>query len=114
MLSCHDSDTVSGAVNVEVLEPLLIVSNDTAICFSDTIQIAATGAITYSWTPNVNISNVNVGNPEVWPSVTTTYFIESVDASGCESVDSVIITVQSLPIADNFVRNVVCSLNFIG
>ena len=93
---CVGVDTV----NVEVLEPLLIVSNDTAICFSDTIQIAATGAITYSWTPNVNISNVNVGNPEVWPSVTTTYFIESVDASGCESVDSVIITVQSLPIAD--------------
>jgi len=101
---CVGVDTV----NVEVLEPLLVVSNDTTICFGDTIQLTATGATTYEWTPNVNIGDVNISNPEVWPSVTTTYYVDIEDVNGCTASDSILITVQSLPVAGAGLDQAIC------
>jgi len=92
---CIGVDTV----NVEVLEPLLIVANDTTICFSDTIQISASVGVVYSWLPNIEISDNGIGNPLVWPSITRYYYVDSEDANGCTSADSVLVTVQSLPVA---------------
>jgi gliding motility-associated-like protein len=101
---CIGFDTV----NVEVLEPLLIVSNDTTICFSDTIQISAAGGSIYSWTPNIEISDNGIGNPLVWPSITRYYYVDTEDSNGCTSADSVLITVQSLPIAEAGPNQSIC------
>lgn len=93
---CLGTDTVL----VSVLEPLLTVSQDETICFGDTAQLSASGADTYVWSPNTNISDINSANPEVWPASTTTYVVNAVDANGCELQDSITITVQPLPLAD--------------
>lgn len=48
--------------------------NDT-ICKGDTTQLSATNplALSYTWTPNYNISSTSIPNPFVWPLNTTTY-----------------------------------------
>lgn len=48
----------------------------------------------YSWNPNYNISATNVANPVVAPLVTTTYYVDVTDATGCTSTDSVVVTVN--------------------
>lgn len=93
---CIGIDTVV----VEVLTPQLTVSNDETICFGDTTQLSASGAVTYTWSPNSDISDVNISNPLVYPMSTTTYVVDAIDTDGCELQDSVVITVQPLPVAD--------------
>lgn len=107
---CVGTDTV----NVEVLEPSIIVSNDTTICIGDTIELSSSGAVTYSWSPNSNISNTSVADPEVWPLTTTTYVLNGLDANGCEVVDSVTVTVQDLPILDAGPDLAICDGETVG
>ena len=70
--------------------------NNTMICPGTTYTVGgtptATGGIppyTYHWTPNVNISNVNVANPIVNPTVPTWYFVRVTDSTGASKTDSV-------------------------
>lgn len=55
--------------------PALIMSNDTLICQGDTanLRVISINAISYSWTPNYNISSPDKNEIKVWPDVTTRY-----------------------------------------
>ena len=66
---------------------------DTLICNVDTLQIAAIGTGTAVWSPNYNISDVNVLNPLVSPDVTTTYSVLLTDAFGCKGNETVKVNV---------------------
>jgi gliding motility-associated-like protein len=90
---CIGTDTV----NIELFEPALVMSNDTSLCIGDTIIISAAGAVSYSWSPNLNISDTGIGNPEVWPTSTTTYLVDAVDVNTCDVSDSITVTVVPLP-----------------
>jgi len=61
--------------------PNFIVSGDTEICRFGTVQLLATGAKTYKWTPTTGLSNPNIGNPIASPNQTTTYTVEMKDES---------------------------------
>ncbi|PCJ28531.1 MAG: hypothetical protein COA97_00865 [Flavobacteriales bacterium] len=91
---CIDMDTVTITIN-----PLPIVDAglDTSICIGDSIQVNATGAASYQWTPNTTINNNGISNPIVFPTTTTTYFVIGTDTNGCINIDSVIIIVNMLP-----------------
>ena len=72
----------------------LIISKDTLICAVDTLQLRSnftTGTIT--WSPNININNVNSFNPLVSPDVTTTYTATYLSPTGCTAVKSVTVSV---------------------
>ncbi len=70
----------------------VICENDTSILNPQIIPGA-----TYSWYPNIAISNTNVSNPSIYPNSTTTYIL-TVDSSGNISSDSVTIYVYPNPI----------------
>lgn len=92
---CIDTDTVSILVNPL---PVIVMSPDTQMCIFDTITIRASGGTIYQWNPNPSLSSANVADPMVNPLTTTTYYVTVTDANGCISMDSVLITVNSLPI----------------
>ena len=71
--------------------------NDTSICFNDSVDIVASGGISYAWYPNYNISDTTVSNPQVFNHVDTTYYVEITDNNGCVITDSVAISVNMLP-----------------
>jgi gliding motility-associated-like protein len=74
--------------------PELDLSNDTLICYIDTVQLKAHGSGNFAWTPNYMISNTAVANPLVSPDVPTTYRVSLTDAVGCVTTDSVKVDVR--------------------
>jgi gliding motility-associated-like protein len=89
---CTKTDSI--LINV-LAAPTVIASNDTSICYNDTITLNANGGTTYIWQPNYNINNLTIKTPKVSPLVTSTYWVNTTDALGCKSLlaDSVKINV---------------------
>jgi len=52
------------------------------ICLGTSLQLSASGALTYEWSPNYNISNTQIPNPFVAPTVDTTYIVSFTNACG--------------------------------
>jgi len=96
---CADSDQVDLTV---FPAKFLTVSNDTAICAGDSVQLhlAATGAKTFNWFPDMNISN-NAGlDPYVWPTTTQTYHIYGIDTNSCADTEAVTVTIKPAAVLD--------------
>lgn len=95
--SCYDTAQVTVNVN-----PAIVVDAgaDVSICENDTIQLSATGATNYTWTPTTNISNPSINNPLVWPTTSTMYYVTGSDGLNCSGIDSILVTVNPLPVAD--------------
>ena len=81
---------VNGSLNVDVDPPF------TTIQVGDSVQINATGGVTYTWTPETGLSCTDCPNPIATPTNTTTYVVYAVDANGCGGQDSIIIFVDAL------------------
>lgn len=89
-------DTVQIVVNSS---PVTNAGNNQSICngSSATIGIAPVPGNTYSWTSNPVGFTSAIANPSVSPVFTTQYFLQSTNAGGCSSKDTVIITVFTTP-----------------
>jgi len=104
----------SGCINVDSITitvnplPLVDAGVDTTVCLGDSTQLNATGATSYVWSPNTNITNIGISNPFVFPVVTTTYFVTGTDVNGCVNTDSVIITVNTLPVITTSNDTAIC------
>ena len=61
----------------------------------DTLQLNASGAESYSWTPAQGLSCTDCNNPLASPTETTTYIVTGSNASGCVSSDTITITVDT-------------------
>lgn len=96
----------SGTSDCNVLYPCLAYAgNDTTICIGQSVTLgdipAATGNgnFTYSWTPNIGVSDTTLSNPIATPAQTITYYLTMVDDSSCTATDSITVTVRN-PIAN--------------
>ena len=93
---------------------LVIASSDTTVCSGSPVQLNASGAPSYSWTPTTGLSNSLVANPIASPAVTTTYTV-AYNNGGCILQDQVTInvsTVGAVPVSATISAspsNVVCS-----
>ncbi len=94
---CSAFDSVM--VNVNAL-PIISAGAATSICFGDSVQLTATGAISYAWTPGISLSDSTIFNPLAFPNGTTTYIVTGIDAMGCSNVDSITVTVNQLNVTD--------------
>ena len=73
------------------------ITNDTSICIGNSIQLNATGGVTYSWSPANTLSNAFISNPIATPTQSTLYQLETVSSDGCEINDSVNVAVYFTP-----------------
>lgn len=104
---------VAGPVSVDVIDvngctgtanailnmlpnPILdVVPDNPAICLGETVQMTASGAVTYVWSPGSSLDNPNSNVVNANPTSTTLYSIVGTDANGC--TDSIFNTVTVLP-----------------
>lgn len=86
------SDTVSVDVTIFAL-PTVGITNDTVICLGDEIDLFATGGDSYIWSPNQNISSINIPNPKISPDESMLYSVSVFSENNCETKDSVFIEV---------------------
>lgn len=97
-------------LNITIREvPKVDAGIDSLICEGETIQLNATGANIFVWTPHPSLSNTTVSNPVVNPMFTTRYFVKGYLVSGgCESTDSVTVTVLNKPVLNIGAGDTIC------
>ena len=103
---CASSDTVSVIVNPL---PSAFAGNDVAICFGDTTTLTATGGLNYSWSPTDSLSNPLNDITQAFPIITTEYIVTVTDTNGCIQSDSIVVTVNELPIGDAVADVTICN-----
>jgi hypothetical protein len=99
LTGCQKSNAVIITVNPS---PLAYTGNDAAICSGNSITLgtAPITGHTYSWTPTAGLVSALTSDPLASPSATTTFTLtESITATGCQSNNTVTITVNPLPAA---------------
>jgi hypothetical protein len=74
---------------------VVATNSDTTICPGGSVQLNASGATTYFWTPSTGLSNPNIANPVATPSVTTQYVVLGSNGAGCVLTDTVTVTVNN-------------------
>ncbi len=89
--------------------PVANAGTDVAICIGGNTNLNATGGSTYSWTPVSTLSNANISNPIATPTITTTYAVVVTSGNGCSATDSVVVTVNQLPVINASAGNITCS-----
>ncbi|MDQ2752349.1 MAG: PKD domain-containing protein [Bacteroidota bacterium] len=84
---------VSDTVSVVVIPPVQVFAgNDTNVVAGQPLQLNATGASTYQWSPSTGMNNSNIANPVVnLPDEIQeiTYAVKGVSVQGCVGYDSV-------------------------
>lgn len=93
---CEDTESIQVLVNAL---PVILASADQEICEGQTANISASsnnGGTVFTWNNGVGTG----ANQNVSPNQTTMYVVVGVDANMCENSDSVLITVNNLPVID--------------
>lgn len=97
-----------------IMIPLPIsVNTDDSICpgFAVTLNVSPNGTgYNYQWVPGTGLNNPSVYNPSAAPLTSTTYSVTLIDPSGCQTYDSVSVTVLPKPVA-NFGNTSICQGN---
>ena len=86
------------SVKITVDKPSIISSADQEICAGKSVQLNTNGGSTYVWTPANGLSNTSIPNPIASPLQTTEYYVTGTNANNCSGKDTVVVTVNPLPV----------------
>jgi gliding motility-associated-like protein len=92
--------TVNGCVAKDTIligvhpKPIITGSNDTTICPGTSVQLFATGGLSYHWSPGVTLNDPGIFNPIAKPLVNTKYSVLISDINSCSYSDTVAVTVK--------------------
>lgn len=93
---CENSDSVKITV---VPLPDVDAGDDRIVCFGESLQLSASGASNYSWTPSVSLNNANTANPVAFTLETTEYIVTGI-LNGCTNYDTITVEVAPLPVVN--------------
>jgi hypothetical protein len=91
---CMDSSATGITVVVNALPTVTAAASATTVCAGDSVTYTGTGASTYIW---------NNGVTDAVPFATTVsgyYTVTGTDVNGCTDMDSVMVTVNALPVVN--------------
>ncbi len=69
-------------INNYIIKAQCDAGPDITICSGNSTQLNATGGLIYSWSPPASLSDTGIYNPIASPSVTTTYYLNSLAIAG--------------------------------
>jgi gliding motility-associated-like protein len=99
----HSSNSLDCSVptdtSIDLSVPAVTTVNENkAICNNNSIQLNATGGVTYKWLPASSLNNSLIANPIASPITTTTYtvYISILNPSGIACMDTLTTTVNVL------------------
>lgn len=107
---CSITDTVT--VNI-FSDPNMTAGPDVSVCAGGSVQLQASGATQYFWSPATGLSANNIANPVASPLQTTAYIVAGLTNSGCVSLDTVVVTVNSRPLIQAGADLTVCNGNAV-
>ncbi|WP_192822856.1 T9SS type A sorting domain-containing protein [Rufibacter sp. LB8] len=104
---CVRTDQV--VITVAPLPVLTIAPAAASICIGSSVQLQASGAVSYSWSPAIGLDDPTSATPIASPTATTTYTVTGTSAAGCVNTKTVVVTVKALPIANAGFDRSICS-----
>ena len=111
LVNCRSmSDIVSLTVQDCPASPL-VVSEDTTICSGSSVELQASGAVSYSWFPATGLSSTTIANPLASPTATTTYTVTGTLADNTTLSTSV--TVSVLTSTTTELKDTICQMILI-
>lgn len=89
--------TASGSYTVGVVGNLTVLASPTSIQIEagETVQLFASGATNYTWSPATGLSCTNCPNPIASPTETTVYTVTGTDDFGCSGDATVAILIET-------------------
>jgi len=90
---CQAQDTAKVTVNSI---PIVSAGPDRTICLGSTISLTVSGASNYLWNPGGATSSSIL----VTPNLNTTYIVIGTNGSGCQSSDTILVTVNPVPVVN--------------
>ena len=90
---CVGLDTVDITI---VQKPQITVTKDTSKCEGSSLQLLATGAFSYSWSPTTGLNSTVVANPVSTATTPIKYYVTGTSAQGCTRVDSVTVGIKGV------------------
>lgn len=99
-LGCEDTQTVTIGSDATFS---LTTSGNAVICEGESTSISASGATDYAWTQNLGAGNSH----SVSPTTTTSYTVTGT-TSGCSVSETIVVTVNPLPVINAGNDQVVC------
>jgi len=91
---CENYDTVNVTLGGELS---VFAGADTSVCKGEQIQLNASGAENFSWSPADGLSNATIANP-LFTGTSTTQYIVTGKSGNCEGKDTILVTVNEKPI----------------
>ncbi|HEY1202234.1 MAG TPA: PKD domain-containing protein, partial [Niastella sp.] len=88
---------LSDSVIITVDTPVVKARTDTLVCNNAQVQMQASGAATWAWTPAAGLTNASISNPVATVKASTQYIVTGTTANGCEAKDTVNITLHPIP-----------------
>ncbi|WP_276134573.1 gliding motility-associated C-terminal domain-containing protein [Polluticoccus soli] len=82
-------DTLTAKVTVKPLPDIKILTRDTFVKYGQSLQLMASGARIYNWSPVGSLNNANTSFPIATPTEPTTYIAGGIGANGCRAFDTV-------------------------
>ena len=84
-------------VTLEVFPGAGAISNDTSICIGNSVNLQASGGVSYSWIPTTYLSDPSISNPVSTPDNSITYVVTITTAENCVLTENVGIDVYFTP-----------------
>lgn len=91
---CQNKDTVQVAIKTKTSS---VVGPGGDICADSSLQLWATGAQRYEWSPATGLDNDRISNPIAQPTTTTTYMVKAFEGSCAPDSHYVKVVVHPLP-----------------
>jgi gliding motility-associated-like protein len=82
-------DTLTAKVTVKPLPDIKVLTRDTFVKYGQSLQLMASGARIYNWSPVGSLNNANTSYPIATPTEPTTYIAGGIGANGCRAFDTV-------------------------
>ena len=93
---CLSTDSVF--IDVKLPNTVKVSGSDT-LCSGSSVQLTATGAERYSWSPATGLNNPVISSPLASPGATTVYKVTGSDTKGCfSSTASIPVKVYPVPV----------------
>lgn len=103
---CVSSDSVKVTVNNL---PVVFAGNDIGVCTGDSVQLNATGALSFLWSPGATLSDSTISNPKASPPSLTTYIVTGTDVNGCIDTDTIKVSINGLVLTMSPNTTTICS-----
>ena len=99
-LTDSNNCTNNGIDTVTVFNlPNVSAGPDANLCNGSGMFLNATGALSYMWNTQKDLSDSTIANPLITPTIPTIFWVTGTDVNGCKKTDSVSIVISVAPTA---------------